>query len=83
MWTTLWWCYGIGLLFQLIDSASVLFDRTMRQALHDKTAHTVVVEAPPVAKAPPVPNVPDGERGGSTADNGVPDDGPDPTGGAR
>jgi uncharacterized RDD family membrane protein YckC len=83
MWTTLWWCYGIGLLFQLIDSASVLFDRTMRQALHDKTAHTVVVEAPPVAKVPPVPNVPDGERGGSTADNGVPDDGPDPTGGAR
>jgi uncharacterized RDD family membrane protein YckC len=73
MWTTLWWCYGIGLLFQLIDSASVLFDRTLRQALHDKTAHTVVVEVPMTAEA----------RGASTAGDGVPDDGSDPTGGAR
>ncbi len=93
MWTPLWWCAGIGLLFQLIDSASVLFDKTMRQALHDKTARTVVVEAPPVRQAASAGTGagpggagerPDADkRGGSTADNGVPDDGPDPTGGAR
>jgi uncharacterized RDD family membrane protein YckC len=93
MWTPLWWCAGIGLLFQLIDSASVLFDKTMRQALHDKTANTVVVEAPPVRQAASAgtgagpggaDERPDTDkRGGSTADNGVPDDGPDPTGGAR
>jgi uncharacterized RDD family membrane protein YckC len=81
-WTPLWWCAGIGFLFQLIDSASVLFDKTMRQALHDKTAQTVVVEAPPtVTVAPSPPHT--GERGGPTAGDGVPDDGPDPTGGAR
>jgi len=79
LWTPLWGCWGIGLLFQLIDSASLLFDRTTRQTLHDKTAHTVVVEAPP--RAPTSPNA--DARGGSTAGPGVPDDGPDPTGGAR
>lgn len=79
LWTPLWACWGIGLLFQLIDSASLLFDRTTRQTLHDKTARTVVIEAPPR-----VPQQPDaGARGGSTAGTGVPDDGPDPTGGAR
>jgi uncharacterized RDD family membrane protein YckC len=73
MWTTLWWCYGIGLLFQLIDSVSVFFDRTLRQALHDKIAHTVVVEIPIGVEV----------RGGSPSGDGVPDDGPDSSGGAR
>ncbi|HET9518483.1 MAG TPA: RDD family protein [Actinoplanes sp.] len=82
VWTTLWWCYGIGLVFQFIDSVSVLFDKTLRQALHDKTAHTVVVVAPPPAKAATAPPG-GGEHRGSTTGDGVADDGPDPTGGAR
>ena len=47
LWTPLWSCYGLGLLMQLIDSLSPLFDQKLRQALHDKTARTVVVELPP------------------------------------
>jgi uncharacterized RDD family membrane protein YckC len=47
LWTPLWSCWGVGLLLQLIDSVSPLFDQKLRQALHDKTAGTVVVEAPP------------------------------------
>jgi uncharacterized RDD family membrane protein YckC len=47
LWTPLWSCYGLGLLMQLIDSASPLFDPKLRQALHDKTARTVVVDLPP------------------------------------
>jgi uncharacterized RDD family membrane protein YckC len=47
LWTPLWSCYGLGLLMQLIDSLSPLFDPKMRQALHDKTARTVVIELPP------------------------------------
>jgi uncharacterized RDD family membrane protein YckC len=47
LWTPLWGCAGLGFLMQLIDSASPLFDPNMRQALHDKTARTVVVALPP------------------------------------
>jgi uncharacterized RDD family membrane protein YckC len=47
LWTPLWSCYGLGLLMQLIDSLSPLFDAKLRQALHDRTARTVVVELPP------------------------------------
>ncbi|WP_018217431.1 RDD family protein [Salinispora vitiensis] len=49
--TLLWFC-GIGFLLQLIDSLSPLFDRPLRQALHDKRAQTVVVQLPRT----PVPN---------------------------
>jgi uncharacterized RDD family membrane protein YckC len=47
LWTPFWGCVGLGFLLQLIDSASPLFDQQLRQALHDKTARTVVVELPP------------------------------------
>jgi uncharacterized RDD family membrane protein YckC len=47
LWTPLWGCAGLGFLLQLIDSASPLFDPYLRQALHDKTARTVVVALPP------------------------------------
>ena len=47
LWTPLWGCAGLGFLLQLIDSASPLFDPHLRQALHDKTARTVVVALPP------------------------------------
>ena len=47
--TLLWWCFGIGFLLQLIDALFVLFDRPLQQALHDKSAYTVVVS---VAAAP-------------------------------
>jgi uncharacterized RDD family membrane protein YckC len=47
LWTPLWGCAGLGFLMQLIDSASPLFDPHLRQALHDKTARTVVVALPP------------------------------------
>jgi uncharacterized RDD family membrane protein YckC len=38
------WCCGIGLVFQFVDSLYVAIDRPLRQALHDKTALTVVVK---------------------------------------
>ncbi|MGW3887483.1 RDD family protein [Micromonospora chokoriensis] len=44
--TLLWYCAGIGLVLQLVDSLSPLFDHPLRQALHDKRAQTVVVEVP-------------------------------------
>lgn len=44
--TLLWYCCGFGLLLQLIDAVSPLFDQPLRQALHDKRAQTVVVQLP-------------------------------------
>ncbi|MBL6278636.1 RDD family protein [Micromonospora fiedleri] len=44
--TLLWYCCGLGLLLQLIDALSPLFDHPLRQALHDKRAQTVVVKVP-------------------------------------
>jgi uncharacterized RDD family membrane protein YckC len=52
--TLLWWCFGIGFLLQLADALFVLFDRPLQQALHDKSAYTVVVSvAAAPAKEPP------------------------------
>ncbi|WP_228986991.1 RDD family protein [Micromonospora sp. DH13] len=45
--TLLWYCCGFGLLLQLVDAVSPLFDHPLRQALHDKRAQTVVVRLPP------------------------------------
>jgi len=69
MWTPLWSCYGVGFLAQLIDSGSVLFDQKLHQALHDKSAGTVVVEAPHGHTRPAVEVKPENEN--------------DPTGGRR
>ncbi|MGI5524296.1 RDD family protein [Micromonospora sp. CA-259024] len=44
--TLLWYCAGIGLVLQLVDALSPLFDHPLRRALHDKRARTVVVEVP-------------------------------------
>ncbi|MER6595541.1 RDD family protein, partial [Micromonospora purpureochromogenes] len=44
--TLLWYCCGFGLLLQLVDAVSALFDHPLRQALHDKRAQTVVVRLP-------------------------------------
>lgn len=49
---TLLWVCCVGFILQLIDSAFVLFDRPLRQALHDKSAQTVVVWQPKTAPAP-------------------------------
>ncbi|WP_306203903.1 RDD family protein [Actinoplanes sp. RD1] len=46
MWTPLWSCY-VGFLAQLIYAGSVLFEPKLHQALHDKSARTVVVAVPP------------------------------------
>ncbi|GGQ43157.1 RDD family protein [Couchioplanes azureus] len=59
MWTPLWGCWGIGFLAQLVGSGSVLFDQQLHQALHDKTAGTVVVAAPSGRTANPVPATPE------------------------
>jgi uncharacterized RDD family membrane protein YckC len=40
---TLFWICGIGILLQIIDCFVLTVDRPLRQALHDKSAHTVVV----------------------------------------
>ncbi|WP_405429207.1 RDD family protein [Micromonospora sp. NBC_00617] len=50
--TLLWYCAGLGLLLQLVDSLSPLFDHPLRRALHDKRAQTVVVEVPDTAASP-------------------------------
>jgi uncharacterized RDD family membrane protein YckC len=50
--TFLWGCCGVGLLLQLVDCAFPLFDRPLRQALHDKRAQTVVVAVPRAATPP-------------------------------
>ena len=59
MWTPLWSCYGLGFLAQLVDSGSVLFDQQLRQALHDKSAATVVVAVPPGPREQPAKAAPD------------------------
>jgi uncharacterized RDD family membrane protein YckC len=55
--TLLWWCFGLGFLLQLVDALFVLFDRPMQQALHDKSAFTVVIsvaaDGPTAPKEPP------------------------------
>ncbi|MGW4500137.1 RDD family protein [Micromonospora sp. NPDC004336] len=51
--TLLWYCCGLGLLLQLVDALSPLFDHPLRQALHDKRAQTVVVQLPRTRRASP------------------------------
>ncbi|MFB6395995.1 RDD family protein [Polymorphospora lycopeni] len=61
--TLLWYCC-VGFILQLVDSAFLLFDRPLRQALHDKSARTVVVQVPK-SPAPPkagAPSPPAGDR---------------------
>jgi uncharacterized RDD family membrane protein YckC len=53
--TFFWYCFGLGFLLQLIDCAFALFDRPLRQALHDKRAQTVVVQITPNAAPPAAP----------------------------
>ena len=45
---TLFWalCAGLSFLLQVIDCLFVLIDKPLRQALHDKTAATVVIQVP-------------------------------------
>ncbi|MER7459728.1 RDD family protein [Micromonospora sp. NPDC126480] len=50
--TLLWYCCGLGLLLQLFDAISPLFDHPLRQALHDKRAQTVVVQVPREPRTP-------------------------------
>ena len=52
LWTPAWGCCGVGLIFQFIDSLSPAFDQQLRQALHDKTARTVVIALPPHDRQP-------------------------------
>jgi uncharacterized RDD family membrane protein YckC len=54
--TVLWYCFGIGLLIQLVDAIFVVFDRPLHQALHDKSAHTTVVAIPAGSRAPRTPH---------------------------
>ncbi|MEU9510267.1 RDD family protein [Micromonospora sp. NPDC048170] len=67
--TLLWYCCGLGLLLQLVDALSPLFDHPLRQALHDKRAQTVVVQLPRVHRD---------KR--TTPDDRTPDDRTDPSG---
>jgi uncharacterized RDD family membrane protein YckC len=47
--TLIWPCYGVGFVLQFVDAIWPTFDRPMHQALHDKSALTVVVQAAPAA----------------------------------
>lgn len=49
--TFLWSCFCIGFILQLVDCIFPFFDRPLYQALHDKSAQTVVVEVPQTATA--------------------------------
>lgn len=49
--TLLWICL-VGFVLQLIDSLFVAIDRPLYQALHDKSAHTVVVAVPTSKEIP-------------------------------
>lgn len=60
--TLLWTCCGIGLVLQLVDCAYALFDRPLHQALHDKSARTVVVQ---VSRSNPTPVGPSHSGAGS------------------
>jgi uncharacterized RDD family membrane protein YckC len=42
--TLLWTCFGLGFLLQFLDCLWVAIDRPLHQALHDKSAATVVVD---------------------------------------
>jgi uncharacterized RDD family membrane protein YckC len=44
--TLLWYCCGVGFVFQFLDCIWVAFDRPLHQAGHDKAAATVVVRVP-------------------------------------
>ncbi|WP_326562212.1 RDD family protein [Micromonospora sp. NBC_01796] len=59
--TFFWYCCGLGFLLQLVDCAFVLFDRPLRQALHDKRAQTVVVRLDRSVDTPSPP--PTADRG--------------------
>jgi uncharacterized RDD family membrane protein YckC len=50
--TLFWSCYGLGFLLQFLDCMFVAIDRPLHQALHDKSAATVVVEVPRARKTP-------------------------------
>ncbi|MDR7280340.1 RDD family protein [Catenuloplanes atrovinosus] len=53
--TLFWSCCGIGLLWQLLDGLSPLFDRHLQRAWHDRVAQTVVVQLPRDASGAPLP----------------------------
>ncbi|MDG4773383.1 RDD family protein [Solwaraspora sp. WMMD792] len=63
---TLLWICCVGFILQLIDCVYLLFDRPLRQALHDKSAQTVVVQLPPG-----VPATVAGPGGGRTGGPGA------------
>ncbi|MDG4768391.1 RDD family protein [Solwaraspora sp. WMMD406] len=73
---TLLWICCIGFVFQLIDCIYLLFDRPLRQALHDKSAQTVVVRLPA-----PAPTTRRGQ--GDTGSSGQDDTTPGTPGGDR
>jgi uncharacterized RDD family membrane protein YckC len=74
LWTPLWACC-IGFIFQVVDSMSMLWDKPLRQAFHDKAARTVVIQLPPPAAR--------GDAGARTDAPHRPDAGDNPTGGPR
>jgi uncharacterized RDD family membrane protein YckC len=66
--TLLWYCYGFGFALQFIDCLFVLIDRPLRQALHDKSAFTVVVRVRRRHAATPGRTM-EKARGGTHADS--------------
>ncbi|MEH1129235.1 RDD family protein [Micromonospora sp. CPCC 206061] len=60
---TLLWLCCVGFILQLVDCLYLLFDRPLYQALHDKSARTVVVELPRPGTAQPAPPA---QPGGTT-----------------
>jgi len=46
----LWCCLGVGVVLQFVDALFVVIDTRTHQALHDKSARTVVVRAAPATE---------------------------------
>jgi uncharacterized RDD family membrane protein YckC len=62
---TLLWICCVGFILQFIDSVYAAIDRPLHQALHDKSARTVVVYAPRSTAAPTPPPADSDPPGGT------------------
>jgi uncharacterized RDD family membrane protein YckC len=63
--TLLWTCFGVGFVLQFVDCVYATADRPLRQALHDKSARTVVVQLGRATQ--PAAGDPGTEKPGGTA----------------
>ncbi len=69
---TLLWCCGVGFILQFVDALFVAIDRPLHQALHDKSAFTVVVQVGRGSAATPDPSGPPSSPSDDSSPGGTP-----------